>query len=217
MDTNEEQLMQCKGWQAINRMGAFNEMYYTMIENYRELVYEIVRIQNSPQSIVELVENKKLTRCVFNFLASVKALTDNCYKMMQFYKGTDLYDKYKNKIDGLLANNPMIAFIQKLRNHQTHFKLEFPELSNSNEVIFATQQLLKYPEQWNKLSKEYMQQCGDEIVLKILCEDYFKLMEHFNMWLYEELKEFHRQDFEEYKLLAAKCNMPIPKTTIMPD
>ena len=209
MNTSEEILIQSRGWQAVNRIGTLNEMYYILIENYRELMYEILRIQDSSQPIIELVENKKLTRYIFNFLASTSASTDHCRKVMHFYENTDLNNKYKNKINNLFVNNPMIVFIQNLRNYQMHFKLEFLELSNSDQVVFLTQKLLQHPEQWNKLSRDYMQQCGDEIVLKTLCEDYFKLLESFYMWLYSELKEFHKEDLIERKQLAAECGVHI--------
>lgn len=201
-----ETLFKSDGWQTVKRIGTFIEMYTIFIENYQELMKVILRIQNPQEPLVErrqdLIYN--LHRYIFNFLASTKALTDHCRKMMSFYKNTDIHEKYQSKINELFLNNPMTAFIQNFRDYQTHFKLEFSELSDSDEIVFLTQGLLQNSEQWNKLSKEYMKQCGENIILKALCEDYFKLLELFYMWLVGELNEFHKQDLIERKELAEK-------------
>lgn len=206
-----ETLFKSDGWHAVNRIGTFIEMYAILIENYYELMRVISKIQNSQEPLADRHQNLNynLHRYIFNFLASTKALTDNCRKMMSFYKNTDIYEKYQGKINELFLNNPMTAFIQKYRDYQTHFKLEFSELSDNDEIVFLTQRLLQNPEQWNMLSKEYMKQCGEKIVIKTLCEDYFKLLEIFHMWLVGELKEFHKQDLIERKELAANCGMSI--------
>lgn len=206
-----ETLFKSDGWQAVNRIGTFIEMYAILIGNYNELMRVISKVQNVQEPLVERHQNLtyNLHRYIFNFLASTKALVDNCRKMMSFYKNTDIYEKYQGKINELFLNNPMTAFIQDFRNYQTHFKLEFSELSDNDEIVFWAQGLLQNSEQWNKLSKEYMRQCGENIVLKTLCEDYFKLLEVFYMWLVGELKEFHKQDLIERKELAAKYGISI--------
>lgn len=206
-----ETLFKSDGWQAVNRIGTFIEMYAILIGNYNELMRVISKIQNVQEPLVERHQDLtyNLNRYIFNFLASTKALIDNCRKMMSFYKNTDIYEKYQGKINELFLNNPMTAFIQDFRNYQTHFKLEFSELSDDDEIVFLTQGLLQNSEQWNKLSKEYITQCGENIVLKSLCEDYFKLLEVFYMWLVGELKEFHKKDLIERKELAAKYGISI--------
>lgn len=206
-----ETLFKSDGWQAVNRIGTFIEMYAILIENYRELMRVVLKIQNPQEPLVGRYQDLtyNLNRYIFNFLSSTKALIDNCRKMMSFYKDNDIYEKYQGKINELFLNNPITAFIQDFRNYQTHFKLEFSELSDDDEIVFLTQGLLQNSEQWNKLSKEYMRKCGENIVLKTLCEDYFKLLEVFYMWLVGELKEFHKQDLIERKELAEKYGISI--------
>ena len=98
MNTNEEIVFKSNGWQAINRMGIINENYHTLILNYRELMNEIVRIQQVQDPFLLLFNNEHLNRYIFNFLASTSALIDSCRSVMDFYKNTVIYDNYKQKV-----------------------------------------------------------------------------------------------------------------------
>lgn len=211
MDKHKEKLIQSKGWQAIKRIGTFNEMLYIFDENYKDLMQEVKRIECSQKPFIELHFDtyNNLNRHNFNFLAASKALIDNCRSMMNYYKDTEIYEKYQNNIDKLFKNNPLAYFLQDFRNYQTHCRVEFLELSDTNEIIFLTEELIQNYKKWNKLSKEFISQSGDKIVLKIFCENYYKLILPFYMWLYKELKEFHKKDLKERKELAVQCGIPI--------
>lgn len=205
---NKEKLFQSKGWQVINRIGTLNEMYYILVENYRELMHEILRIQKASQPFIELFDNKKLNRYIFNFFASTSALTDSCRKAMNFYKNTDLKIKYEIKKELFFKKNQTAFFIKDFRNYLTHFSIEFPLLSKSGEIAFSTQDLLQY-KKWRSLSKEFIRQNDCEIVLKPLCEEYFRTLETFYMWLYAELKEYHKEDLKERNQMAKKLGIRI--------
>lgn len=60
----EEIVFKSNGWQAINRMGIINENYHTLILNYRELMNEIVRIQQAPEPFLLLFNNQNLNRYI---------------------------------------------------------------------------------------------------------------------------------------------------------
>ena len=122
----EEIVFKSNGWQAINRMGIINENYHTLILNYRELMNEIVRIQLVPEPFLLLFHNENLNRYIFNFLASTSALIDSCRSVMDFYKNTVIYEKYKQKVKEQFANNKIAIFIKDLRNYQMHYKTTFP-------------------------------------------------------------------------------------------
>lgn len=122
----EDIVFKSNGWQAINRMGIINENYHTLILNYRELMNEIVRIQQVQDPFLLLFNNEHLNKYIFNFLASTSALIDSCRSVMDFYKNTVIYENYKQKVKEQFANNKIAIFIKDLRNYQMHYKTTFP-------------------------------------------------------------------------------------------
>ena len=173
MNTNEEIVFKSNGWQAINRMGIINENYHTLILNYRELMNEIVRIQLAPEPFLLLFHNENLNRYIFNFLASTSALIDSCRSVMNFYKNTEIHEHYTKNIKEQFANNSIAVFIKDLRNYQMHYKTTFPYLTSDKQICFETYEFKQY-DRWSKLSKEFIKEQGDFIILKPLFETYFK-------------------------------------------
>lgn len=209
MKIKEEIVFKTNGWQAINRIGILNENYHTLILNYRELMNEIVQIQSAQEPFLLLFNNQNLNRYIFNFLASTSALIDSCRNVMSFYKETTIYEHYKQRVDEQFSNNSVAVFIKDLRNYQMHYKIALPCLSKEEIVSFETYELKQY-NKWTKLSKEFIENQGDFIILKSLFETYFKMLEPFYMNIYSELTKYHQQDFKETIELSAKINVPIP-------
>ena len=106
----------------------------------------------------------------------------------------------------------MAQFIHKLRNYQTHYQLEFPypvrslDDNKSWDVVFVSNDFLKHPEQWNVLSKQFIEESGQEINLNKIFAEYSKLIDTFYMWLYTELQIYHQKDFEEREKLIKSEN-----------
>ena len=205
----EDIVFKSNGWQAINRMGIINENYHTLILNYRELMNEIVRIQQVQDPFLLLFNNEHLNKYIFNFLASTSALIDSCRSVMDFYKNTLIYENYKQKVKEQFANNKIAIFIKDLRNYQMHYKTTFPYVTPNKQVCFETHEFKQY-DRWTKLSKDFIKEQGDFIILKPLFETYFKMLEPFYMGIYAELTEYHEKDFKETIKLAAEVNVQIP-------
>ncbi len=209
IDEKKEAVFQSKGWQAFNRLGMYAEIYSIFIDNYYELMDEINKIQSSKMPVVAHFENRQINRRIFNFFAPTKAMTDNCRNLMSYYEDTIVYENFIKQKDLLFKDNPLVAFVQKFRNNQTHIKLGLSWLSNSNKVIFLTEELLRDFKEWNGLSKKYIEQSGNEIILENLCAEYFKLQEQFYAWLTNEIKNFHKEDFKETIYLASKTDIKL--------
>lgn len=205
----EDIVFKSNGWQAINRVGIINENYHTLILNYRELMNEIVGIQQVQDPFLLLFNNEHLNKYIFNFLASTSALIDSCRSVMDFYKNTVIYENYKQKVKEQFANNKIAIFIKDLRNYQMHYKTTFPYVTPNKQVCFETHEFKQY-DRWTKLSKDFIKEQGDFIILKPLFETYFKMLEPFYMGIYAELTEYHKKDFKETIELATKINMAIP-------
>ena len=209
MNTNEETVFKSNGWQAINRMEIINENYHTLILNYRELMNEIVRIQQAPEPFLLLFNNQNLNIYIFNFLASTSALIDSCRCVMNFYKNTEIHEHYTKNIKEQFANNSIAVFIKDLRNYQMHYKMTFPYLTSDKQICFETYEFKQY-NRWSKLSKEFIKEQGDFIILKPLFETYFKMLEPFYMNIYAELTQYHKQDFRETIEFSTKMHVAIP-------
>ena len=209
MKTEEEIVFKSNGWQAINRMGIINENYHTLILNYRELMNEIVRIQQAQDPFLLLFNNEHLNRYIFNFLASTSALIDSCRCMMDFYKDTEVHEHYTKNIKEQFVNNNIAVFIKDLRNYQMHYRSTFPHITPDKQVCFETHEFKQY-DRWAKLSKEFIKEQGEFIIIKPLFETYFKVLEPFYMNIYAELTQYHKKDFKETIELATRINMVIP-------
>lgn len=209
MKTKEEIVFKSNGWQALNKIGILNETYYTLIQNYQDLINEIRHIESQQKPILLLFNNTNLSRYIFNFLASTSALIDSCRVVMAFYKEDNMYSCYQKMINEHFVNNKIAIFIKDLRNYQMHYKIVSPCLSKEEKVSFETYELKQY-NKWTKLSKEFIKDRGDFVVLKPLFEAYFKTLEPFYIEIYSMLIKYHKQDFKETIELAAKINMPIP-------
>lgn len=216
--TTQEDVFNCAGWKALNRMGIFATMHHIFRQNYIDLEILLKRIHDNPNMSQETFQEQHihLSQYIFNFLASSSALTDHARRLIGFYEKTNLYKEYQQKIKESFADNKLVQFIHKLRNYQTHYQLEFPYLvdslgdNKSWDVVFVSSDLLKHPEQWNVLSKKFIEESGQEINLNKIFAEYSKLIDTFYMWLYKELQIYHKKDFEEREKLIKESGMEIP-------
>ncbi len=202
-----EKLIQTAGWQAINRIGRLNEFYHILIENYKDMIEEIVRIEISNQPAIELFCSKDLTRYIFNFLSSASALIDSSRNTIKFYKNTSLEINYQKRKEELFVKNKQAVFIKNLRNYQVHFQIDFPMLSKTGKIIFDTFNLMQYKD-WSSLSRKFIEENKEGIIIKPLFESYFKSLEAFYTPFYKELGNFHQEDLAERNKLAARFGIP---------
>ena len=82
--------------------------------------------------------------------------------------------------------------------------------NKSWDVVFVSNDFLKHPEQWNVLSKQFIEESGQEINLNKIFAEYSKLIDTFYMWLYTELQIYHQKDFEKREKLIKESGMEIP-------
>lgn len=213
MNKDKEKLFKSNGWQAINRIGAFAEMHHIFIQNYQDLMNIISQIQNPQKAYnlrVELMLNK-VNKYIFNFISSAMALRDNSNEMIKEYQNTTLGKSIEENIKKFFANNLEIAFIQKYRNIHTHKRLVIAYLSDDDKILWDKQSLLEVSQDWNTLSKKYINNCGENVSLKNLFETYFEITNNFYNWLYPELLKWHKQDALETINIASKLKETLPK------
>lgn len=201
--TTQEELFNYPGWLASKRLGYIANMHHIFLQNYLILKELLVKIHDdehfSPQTYQEF--DKHIQQYLFNFLSASAALTDNCRKMMSFYKGTDIFDEYNVKIGEIFEKSLLPAFIKDLRNYQTHNKIDIPtpvrslKDHKSIDVIFISDELLKENYQWTASSKKFMKECGLEISILPIIDEYNNMINLFYNWLYSRIKQYHYNDF----------------------
>lgn len=205
--TKQEELFNHLGWQASKRLGYLANMHHVFLQNYLILKELLVKIHDdeyfSPQTYQEF--DKHIQQYLFNFLSASAALTDNCRKMMSFYKETDIFDEYNAKIGEIFKKSLLPAFIKDLRNYQTHNKIDIPtpvrslKDHKSIDVIFISDELLKENYKWTASSKKFMKECGLEISILPIIEEYNNMINLFYNWLYSRIKQYHYNDFVALK------------------
>lgn len=211
----KETLFNCEGWKATNRLGIIATTHNIVIQNHIILKELLEKIHNNPDTYSQ--EEIHLSQYIFNFLSSTAALIDHSRRIMKFYTDTDIYNDYKYKSDENFAKNPLAQFIKKLRNYNAHYETPFPyptiskQNNNSLDIVLDTQELLKCPEAWDNLSKQYIEQCGNEINILEMCNNYNNLINQFYSWLYNELKSYHKKDLEEKNNIAKQLGLSMPK------
>lgn len=204
-----KKLIDSKGWLVINRLGIFTEMFYILRENYNDLISELDSIQNLPEldAAIKTFENKNLSRMLFNFLSSASALVDYTRNTLRFYKGSDLEQKYVVKVKDTFKENCYAVFIKDFRNYQVHYATYMPYMSDTQEIVILTEELLKY-KKWTALSKQFIKNCGEYVNLKMTCVKYFNSIEIFYSWLYSEFLKWHHNDLIETSNLINRVNNP---------
>ena len=96
------------------------------------------------------------------------------------------------------------------KEHLRTYSFYYSKFNISVELHhFETHEFKQY-DRWTKLSKDFIKEQGDFIILKPLFETYFKMLEPFYMGIYAELTEYHEKDFKETIKLAAEVNVQIP-------
>lgn len=165
--------------------------------------------------------HREITRLVHNFVASAKTLVEHTRNFMkEHYENTPIYNKYNEQIKLDFVNEPVIKFVEDLRNFRLHnglppteMYLEFksnPNTSNSEQAMktgirLKTKELLKW-KGWTALAKRYLENSNDFIDIHNFSSDYERKVINFHSWLNNELDEFHSNDLKEYNKLVADFN-----------
>jgi len=214
LSNNEKEILfKSNGWLAMNKIGAFIGMHIIFMQNYKDLMIIISKIQN-PQIIFEQRTDLTLNyinKYIFNFISSATALRDNFNELVKKYKNTELGKEIDINIKKTFKNNLECAFIQKYRNIHTHKRLAIAYLSDDDKILWDTAHLINISDEWNSLSKQYIKNCGESISLEELFTKYFETINSFYKWLYPLIINWHKKDIYEMILIARELNHPLPK------
>lgn len=210
--SDKEQLFNCKGWLACNRIGHLAEMHHIFNENYNTLLNTIdeIREQYFPKEIF-FASHDRFKRHAFNFLMSATTLRDNCRRIINYYKETEIKREYEQKVKVFQCS--LVSFVEGLRNYNAHVSIILPDIVKSPinsqqwDIILMTPNLLQTNFNWSTLARTYMKQYGPEINFKDLCLQYHIMIDQFYNWLYARLLAYHKEDFIAKERLIDKLGL----------
>lgn len=183
----------------------FNENYNTLLNTIDE-----IRKQYFPKEIF-FASHDRFKRHAFNFLMSATALRDNCRRIINYYKETEIKREYEQKVKVFQCS--LVSFVEGLRNYNAHVSIILPDIVKSPinsqqwDIILMTPNLLQTNFNWSTLARTYMKQYGPEINFKDLCLQYHIMIDQFYNWLYARLLAYHKEDFIAKERLIDKLGL----------
>lgn len=172
-----------------------------------ELMLQSNRVQG-------LQAHMEVMRLFHNFLAAAKSLVDHTRVFVDhYYDGTPFKDAYTQKIRNEIAEDPLIKFIQDLRNYMLHRGLPSGAMSLSmtnnpdtgeqtmeTTVSIDKEKLLEW-QNWTKGSQTFLSTAPVNIKISELSDAYGKKIETFYEWFDNKLKHYHRHDLKAFEKL----------------
>jgi hypothetical protein len=205
--------------------------------NAQELI-EIANRVNDPDEGLRLMSqnnreagqqiHREVTRRVHNFVAAALTLVEHTRVFMrEQYGDTPVLDRYQAKINAEFASEPVVKFVQDLRNFMLHkglpnseMYLNFqsnPDSPNGGGVLttgihIRTSSLLEW-DGWSPPARAFIESSGEFVDIRSFAETYTDKIVSFQEWLQGELNQVHSADMEELRALQAEMgelNAPTP-------
>lgn len=209
------------------RLITFKINYYVFFRNYQELKSILMKMNNDIKFSLNIwsTENRdkldtlinEISRLLFNFLASAKALVSHTRVLINhWYFDTSFYLEYQEEVKKSFANNELVVFIEDLRNYFLHYALpitranlkshkkENGEWEMEHSFTISKQGLLIW-KNWKKDSKSFLQKSGEDISIEVLIDEYFIIVENFHKWMLTKLKQIHTEDLKWLEQMRSKA------------
>lgn len=231
-----EEIRQSKAARVEGRLITFRDNYYVFFRNYSELKKVLVGANKNKNAMLEIwsiknrdkldLLNNEITRLLFNFLASAKALVSQTRVLVNHnYKDTNFFLEYQEKINKTFKDNDLVSFVQDLRNYSLHYALPFtnagfsvyPDKSSgivNNKLEFTfnlSKQGLLFWDNWTTNSKAFLMNANDEILIEEFTSKYFELVQELHQWISDKLQELHSDDFKWLENMREKAKELMPK------
>src|SRR5258708_4794903 len=209
--------------------------------NAQELI-EITRRVNDPDEGLRLMSHnyreagqqthREVTRRIHNFVAASLTLVEHTRIFMrEHYSRTPMLNLYQAKVDAEFANEPLVRFVQDLRNFMLHNGLpdsemflnfesnpDFPDGGGelTTGIRIGAAQLLAW-NNWSVPARTFIERSGEFIDIRTFAEAYTDNILSFHAWLQGELDEFHLADLDELRALQISMNqLRVPATPPRP-
>jgi len=197
--------------------------------NAQELI-EITRRVNDPDEGIRLMAvanreagsqtHREVTRRVHNFVAAALTLVEHTRIFMrEHYSDTPMLERYQAKVDTDFKNQPLVRFVQDLRNYILHNGLPNSEMymnfqSNPDQagtgtletgIHIRTAPLLEW-RNWSAPARTFIESCGEFVDIRTIAESYTGNILSFHNWLQGELDQLHSAELDELRALQESFN-----------
>jgi len=191
--------------------------FFVFNRNYQELK-RIIEGVKKPEQIMRLwdLRNRheldivinEVIRLLHNFLASAKSLVEHTRIVISdWYQETEFLKEYETQVASRFVNNPIIGFIEELRNFNLHFSLPITDATLSIQMdkdkrsgtenfsfVIKKYGLLQWSG-WTQKGKPFLKASKDEIEIGNLVDDYYQQIMDFHSWMEKRLREIHSEEF----------------------
>jgi len=193
--------------------------FYCLGINHLELSKFITHVRNNevwpnllnpkyPRGI-EITLNET-ARLLQNYLASASALVDQTRALIDSgYKSHSFHEEYENQIKNRFVGNPIIGFVEDLRNYSLHYSLPVTGANltfNQNEsdkisastadfILVLDRPSLLLWSNWSTKGKPFLNKItGNQIELSSFVDPYFNQVNEFHQWMFFRIQEIHSKE-----------------------
>lgn len=211
------------GLAALHRWQEWGIVVRAFSVNERELLSLIHAPSRDGELAIELIQNVRPTdtadtyfaemyRLLHNYLASVKTLVDHSRNLKGEYDNSPFSHEYERRVKAL-GNEPVVGFVQSLRNVILHQRLpvvsiqvsvDTPNSKPEFSLNFVTESLLKI-DRFSKTTREYVRSHGSEQwPVKTPVQQYSKLINELCDWTATQFQTEHGDDMSDYQRAVAE-------------
>lgn len=155
-----------------------------------------------------------------NFLAAAKSLVDHTrFFIEDHYAGTPMQDAYKQKIECDLSQDPLVKFVQDLRNYMLHRELPDSSMSinvstiensiakNLTTTITIDKASLLAWSGWTKPSLKHLNSADARISIPSISTPYGEKILNFYRWFDSKLAKYHQTEIDEFKKIQLEYSL----------
>lgn len=137
----------------------------------------------------KIQSDKEVTRLLHNYVASAKTLVERSRIFSNKYLTDQENKKYKDKVEKLIDENPVILFVQSLRNYLLH--KDNPSIidslnpkENTNNIGLMPLRLLEW-NKWDSSTKKYLKSLPEKecLYLSLVIDEYNSEAFAISKWL----------------------------------
>jgi len=162
--------------------------------------------------------HREISRFVHNFAASAMTLVEHTRNFVrEHYEDTAIKIAYDRRVEATFASEPVVQFVQNLRNYFVHKGLpdsemfiDFQSTGDSSGagtletgVRYKTATFLEW-DGWNAPAKHYIESAGEYIDIHAVADAYVEKVLAFHQWLDVALAQFHANDLAKLQEMQEK-------------
>lgn len=218
-----KQIHASPGMKYLNRRKLRAFTFNIFMGNYTELkkAYELVEnpkvgfdLMTKYRHTAGIQAHMEVMRLFHNFLASAKSLVDHTRAFVdEHYINSSFKQSYDQKIQADFAKDPLVKFVQDLRNYMLHrglpngsMTIQIKKIDGTNAQDLSTtvsinrDKLLEWSK-WTQLSRTYLESSDEDLKISKIGNDYGQKVLAFYEWFDKRLEKHHEQDLIAFELL----------------